>query len=146
MPEQTIALQQLGTHCMQRPEWHSSVDAQSASIQQLAKHCNVFAGARESGPTYLTLLPIAGGVVIASGGEPLFNLLGFSACLLATSGRALKSVVQVSSSWFDTPTRGIPHLWPSCGQEHSMRLFRLALMDMQFTSTALHHCNACHLG
>ncbi|KAF6256719.1 plastidic phosphate translocator-like protein 2 [Scenedesmus sp. NREL 46B-D3] len=51
-------------------------------------------GNREAGITYLTLLPIAGGVVIASGGEPLFHLLGFVACLLATSGRALKSVVQ----------------------------------------------------
>jgi hypothetical protein len=57
----------------------------------------VYAGTREAGITYLTLLPIAGGVVIASGGEPLFHLLGFVACLLATSGRALKSVVQVSS-------------------------------------------------
>ncbi|KAF8071001.1 sugar phosphate/phosphate translocator [Scenedesmus sp. PABB004] len=51
-------------------------------------------GHKEAGLTYLTLVPIAGGVVIASGGEPLFNLLGFTACLLATSGRALKSVVQ----------------------------------------------------
>jgi hypothetical protein len=56
----------------------------------------VHAGTREAGITYLTLIPIAGGVVIASGGEPLFHLLGFVACLLATSGRALKSVVQVS--------------------------------------------------
>jgi drug/metabolite transporter (DMT)-like permease len=55
----------------------------------------VCAGNREAGITYLTLIPIAGGVVIASGGEPLFHLLGFVACLLATSGRALKSVVQV---------------------------------------------------
>lgn len=55
----------------------------------------LLSGACESGITYLTLVPIAGGVVIASGGEPLFHLLGFTACLLATSGRALKSVVQV---------------------------------------------------
>jgi hypothetical protein len=58
----------------------------------------VFAGTREAGITYLTLIPIAGGVVVASGGEPLFHLLGFVACLLATSGRALKSVVQVSTA------------------------------------------------
>jgi drug/metabolite transporter (DMT)-like permease len=45
--------------------------------------------------TYATLIPIAGGVVIASGGEPLFNLLGFTACIIATCCRALKSVVQV---------------------------------------------------
>jgi len=51
---------------------------------------------RENWLTYLTLIPIAGGVVIASGGEPLFNIIGFTACLLATSGRALKTVVQVS--------------------------------------------------
>eukprot|EP00775_Hariotina_reticulata_P001274 gene1274-1614_t len=49
---------------------------------------------RENWLTYLTLIPIAGGVVVASGGEPLFNIIGFTACLLATSGRALKTVVQ----------------------------------------------------
>lgn len=53
------------------------------------------AGVRESVLTYFTLVPIAGGVVIASGGEPLFNLLGFMACIIATCCRALKSVVQV---------------------------------------------------
>lgn len=51
-------------------------------------------GNREAGITYLTLIPIAGGVIIATGGEPSFHLFGFAACLLATSGRALKSVVQ----------------------------------------------------
>lgn len=34
------------------------------------------------------------GVIIATGGEPLFNVIGFTACLIATAGRALKSVVQ----------------------------------------------------
>lgn len=53
------------------------------------------AGIRENGITYATLLPIAGGVVIASGGEPAFSVIGFTSCLLATAGRALKSVVQV---------------------------------------------------
>lgn len=52
---------------------------------------------RESMLTYFTLIPIAGGVVIASGGEPLFNLLGFTACIVATCCRALKSVVQVGT-------------------------------------------------
>jgi hypothetical protein len=55
-----------------------------------------YSGQKETMITYSTLLPIAGGVVIASGGEPLFNIIGFAACLLATAGRALKSVVQVS--------------------------------------------------
>jgi hypothetical protein len=44
--------------------------------------------------TYAALIPIVGGVVIASGGEPLFHSLGFIFCLAATAGRALKSVVQ----------------------------------------------------
>jgi hypothetical protein len=33
-------------------------------------------------------------VVIASGGEPLFHTLGLVFCLLATAGRALKTVVR----------------------------------------------------
>ncbi len=44
--------------------------------------------------TYLTLIPIMGGIAIASGGEPLFHLLGFILCMSATAGRALKTVVQ----------------------------------------------------
>mmetsp|Transcript_13757 Transcript_13757/g.29598 ORF Transcript_13757/g.29598 Transcript_13757/m.29598 type:complete len:373 (+) Transcript_13757:157-1275(+) len=51
-------------------------------------------GSRESFITYLTLLPVVGGVMIASGGEPLFHGVGFMFCLMATAGRALKSVVQ----------------------------------------------------
>ncbi|KAI8468716.1 MAG: triose-phosphate transporter family-domain-containing protein [Monoraphidium minutum] len=51
-------------------------------------------GARETRATYLTLIPIAGGVALASGGEPQLHLLGFAACLAATALRALKSVVQ----------------------------------------------------
>jgi len=31
---------------------------------------------------------------MASGGEPSFHLVGFVACVMATAGRALKSVVQ----------------------------------------------------
>jgi hypothetical protein len=44
--------------------------------------------------TYLTLAPVVGGVIVASGAEPSFHLLGFVACVSATAGRALKSVVQ----------------------------------------------------
>jgi drug/metabolite transporter (DMT)-like permease len=54
------------------------------------------AGSKETLLTYAALLPVAGGVVIATGAEPSFHILGFVACLLATAGRALKSVVQVS--------------------------------------------------
>ncbi|GBF98555.1 sugar phosphate phosphate translocator-like [Raphidocelis subcapitata] len=51
-------------------------------------------GSRESAATYAALFPIVLGVAVASGGEPAFHLVGFAACLLATAGRALKSVVQ----------------------------------------------------
>ncbi|KAI4382796.1 hypothetical protein MLD38_008710 [Melastoma candidum] len=49
---------------------------------------------REAWLTYLTLLPVVTGVVIASGGEPSFHLFGFIMCIAATAARALKSVVQ----------------------------------------------------
>ncbi|GMP51009.1 hypothetical protein CsSME_00017409 [Camellia sinensis var. sinensis] len=49
---------------------------------------------REAWLTYVTLIPVVTGVVIASGGEPSFHLFGFIMCLGATAARALKSVVQ----------------------------------------------------
>ncbi|CAA0836734.1 Probable sugar phosphate/phosphate translocator [Striga hermonthica] len=49
---------------------------------------------REAWLTYLTLVPVVTGVIIASGGEPSFHLFGFIMCVGATAARALKSVVQ----------------------------------------------------
>ncbi|GLU02272.1 hypothetical protein SLE2022_195270 [Rubroshorea leprosula] len=49
---------------------------------------------REGWITYLTLIPVVTGVIIASGGEPLFHLFGFIMCISATAARALKSVLQ----------------------------------------------------
>lgn len=49
---------------------------------------------REAWLTYLTLVPVVTGVVIASGGEPSFHLFGFIVCVAATAARALKSVLQ----------------------------------------------------
>ncbi|KAJ8540469.1 hypothetical protein K7X08_030388 [Anisodus acutangulus] len=49
---------------------------------------------REAWLTYVTLLPVVTGVVIASGGEPSFHLFGFIMCVGATAARALKSVLQ----------------------------------------------------
>ncbi|KAI3721137.1 hypothetical protein L2E82_32141 [Cichorium intybus] len=49
---------------------------------------------REAWLTYITLIPVVTGVVIASGGEPSFNLFGFIMCVGATAARALKTVVQ----------------------------------------------------
>ncbi|KAF9598557.1 hypothetical protein IFM89_028089 [Coptis chinensis] len=49
---------------------------------------------REAWLTYITLVPVVTGVVIASGGEPSFHLFGFIMCVGATAARALKSVLQ----------------------------------------------------
>ncbi|KAM1406721.1 hypothetical protein ACFXTH_001366 [Malus domestica] len=49
---------------------------------------------KEAWLTYLTLVPVVTGVVIASGGEPSFHLFGFLICIAATAARALKSVLQ----------------------------------------------------
>ncbi|KAL5580844.1 hypothetical protein UlMin_013286 [Ulmus minor] len=49
---------------------------------------------REGWLTYVTLIPVVTGVIIASGGEPSFHLFGFMMCVGATAARALKSVLQ----------------------------------------------------
>ncbi|MBA0571996.1 hypothetical protein Golob_002363 [Gossypium lobatum] len=49
---------------------------------------------REAWLTYLTLVPVVAGVIIASGGEPSFHLFGFIMCISATAARALKTVLQ----------------------------------------------------
>lgn len=49
---------------------------------------------REAWITYITLIPVVTGVIIASGGEPSFHLFGFIMCIGATAARALKSVLQ----------------------------------------------------
>ncbi len=62
----------------------------AASRQQV--RCVLAQGVREHAVVYLSLLPVMGGVIINSGGEPLFHLLGFSLCMTATAGRAIKTV------------------------------------------------------
>ncbi|XP_054818398.1 probable sugar phosphate/phosphate translocator At3g11320 isoform X4 [Prosopis cineraria] len=49
---------------------------------------------REGWLTYITLIPVVAGVMIASGGEPSFHLFGFIMCVGATAARALKTVLQ----------------------------------------------------
>ncbi|GLT37558.1 hypothetical protein SLA2020_118690 [Shorea laevis] len=49
---------------------------------------------RETWITYVTLIPVVAGVIIASGAEPSFNLFGFVMCVSATAARAFKSVLQ----------------------------------------------------
>lgn len=51
-------------------------------------------GQRETQETYAALVPVVAGVIIASRFDPQFVLSGFIACILATSLRALKSVLQ----------------------------------------------------
>ncbi|XWS55573.1 hypothetical protein CRYUN_Cryun09bG0011900 [Craigia yunnanensis] len=48
----------------------------------------------ESWVTYMTLIPVVAGVIIASGAEPSFHLFGFLMCVSATASRAFKSVLQ----------------------------------------------------
>ena len=49
---------------------------------------------KESTQTYMTLVPIVLGIIIASKAEPLFHPVGFVACFSATFARAFKSVLQ----------------------------------------------------
>eukprot|EP00884_Botryococcus_braunii_P000252 jgi/Botrbrau1/10227/Bobra.0362s0017.1 len=49
---------------------------------------------QETAGVYLTLVPVVAGIVIATGFEPSFNLIGFSLAVFSTASRALKSVLQ----------------------------------------------------
>mmetsp|Transcript_8266 Transcript_8266/g.24668 ORF Transcript_8266/g.24668 Transcript_8266/m.24668 type:complete len:371 (+) Transcript_8266:716-1828(+) len=49
---------------------------------------------REAWVVYAALLPVVVGIVIATGAEPSFQLTGFTAAVIATAMRALKSVLQ----------------------------------------------------
>ncbi len=49
---------------------------------------------RESRQTYMTLVPVVLGIIVASGWEPNFNMLGFLLCLTATTTRSFKTVLQ----------------------------------------------------
>jgi drug/metabolite transporter (DMT)-like permease len=55
---------------------------------------------KETTATYMTLIPVVGGIAVATWGEPSFNFIGFCACLVGVCCRALKSVLQ---GWLLTP-------------------------------------------
>lgn len=57
-------------------------------------------GTRETVATYVALVPVVLGIVVASGFEPSFNMLGFIICVLATALRGFKSVLQVFPTHF----------------------------------------------
>lgn len=48
----------------------------------------------ESVNTYLALVPVVVGIILASGTEPSFHMFGFIVCVSATAARAFKSVLQ----------------------------------------------------
>jgi drug/metabolite transporter (DMT)-like permease len=50
---------------------------------------------RERWPVYAALVPVMAGLVIATGAEPSFHVVGFAATVGATVLRALKTVIQV---------------------------------------------------
>mmetsp|Transcript_18219 Transcript_18219/g.39837 ORF Transcript_18219/g.39837 Transcript_18219/m.39837 type:complete len:387 (-) Transcript_18219:248-1408(-) len=54
----------------------------------------IMLGNIESVNTYLALLPVVVGIILASGSEPLFHWYGFLVCVTATAARAFKSVLQ----------------------------------------------------
>lgn len=54
----------------------------------------IMLGTVERYEVYIALIPIVAGVMVSSGGEPQFHLIGLIVCLLSTAARALKSVLQ----------------------------------------------------
>lgn len=54
----------------------------------------VLHGAQEAPLTYLALVPVTGGIILASHVEPTIHIFGSAICLAATAGRALKTVLQ----------------------------------------------------
>lgn len=56
-------------------------------------------GIVEKGITYVTLIPVMAGIVLATGSEPSFHSLGFLAAMGACGARAFKAVLQVDKTW-----------------------------------------------
>ncbi|KAG2427425.1 hypothetical protein HXX76_012361 [Chlamydomonas incerta] len=56
----------------------------------------IIQGRLENRVTYAALLPVVGGIALASGGEPLFSALGLGLQMLACSARSLKTVLQAA--------------------------------------------------
>jgi len=57
-----------------------------SSWAQLSNTLPADQGARENMTTYMALVPVVVGVIIASGGEPNFHVLGFTLAMLAVAG------------------------------------------------------------
>ena len=53
-------------------------------------------GTVEKAVTYMTLVPVMAGIILATGFEPSFNSFGFLAAVGACGARAFKAVLQVT--------------------------------------------------
>lgn len=74
-----------------------SLDGKPSLLPTLPQHLQ---GSREGICTYLALLPVMGGVVVASGGEPMFHILGFTFCMLATVGSRQQQRTPCNQHWW----------------------------------------------
>ena len=73
----------------------------------------------ESFWTYTALVPVVLGIIVATGFEPSFHLIGFAACMLATALRAFKTVLQVRPLVCDTSAASLNHLAICALQRHT---------------------------
>ena len=67
-------------------------------------------GTVEKAVTYISLIPVMAGIVLATGFEPSFNSFGFLAATGACCARAFKAVLQVSSASISPPSNQIMHM------------------------------------
>ena len=63
-------------------------------------------GTVEKAVTYMTLVPVMAGIILATGFEPSFNSFGFLAAVGACGARAFKAVLQVTPA----PQTGVLHI------------------------------------
>jgi drug/metabolite transporter (DMT)-like permease len=85
-------------------------------------------GTRESFGTYLALVPVVMGIVIATGFEPSFHLVGFIVCVSATALRGFKTVFQVPTSHIQATRQ--------------FRMFRASSLTCGVSETCCGTCNA----
>ena len=67
----------------------------------------VLLGKVEKALTYVTLIPVMAGIVLATGFEPSFHSLGFFAAIGACGARAFKAVLQVGLSGLQHHASGL---------------------------------------
>lgn len=73
----------------------------------------IIAGTIESLCTYLTLIPVSAGIILACGFEPAVSWAGVALCLASVSLRGCKNAIQVSTT---------PHLASGSPHQHPCKL------------------------